>query len=100
MAFSLASAVSPIDSQRPRPCARMLLALLAALMLLTLPGCRGCLREDPLTRLKREEEEKKKRREKPKPDFEAKSSGRRRQLLVKNFHHQSTIDSPYILTRE
>jgi len=36
-------------------------------IVVSVPGCGGCLREDPLAKKKREEEKKKK---KPKPDFE------------------------------
>jgi len=48
----------------------LLWLLLAASIVVALPGCRGCWNEDPLARLRREEEEEKKKREKPKPDFE------------------------------
>lgn len=49
---------------------RLLLALLLGLTAASLPGCRGCLPENPLARLKREDAEKKRQPEKPKPDFE------------------------------
>lgn len=52
---------------------RALLLGLALLVVVTLPGCDGCLKQDAVARKKKEEEEKKKKdkeKEKPKPDFE------------------------------
>ncbi len=41
---------------------------LALLVVVGVPGCRGCLNTDPV--VDREEQQKKKKKEKPKPDFE------------------------------
>lgn len=50
-----------------------LLIVLGLLLVVSVPGCNGCLPQDPLAKKKREEEERKKKdkqKEKPKPDFE------------------------------
>ncbi len=47
-----------------------LVVLLGLGIVVSVPGCGGCLKQDPLAKKKKEEEEKKKKKEKPKPDFE------------------------------
>ncbi len=81
-----------------RGSARLLWVLMAALVAVSLPGCRGCLPEDPLARLKREEEAEKKKREKPKPDFEVArpqmlpfDSGTLQQQFVKHGHWMMAV---------
>ncbi|MBC8876920.1 MAG: EF-hand domain-containing protein [Planctomycetes bacterium] len=47
-----------------------LLVCLGLAIVVTVPGCGGCFRQDPLAKKKKEEEEKKKKKEKPKKNFE------------------------------
>ena len=47
-----------------------LLVCLGLAIVVSVPGCGGCLRQDPLAKKKKEDEEKKKKKIKPKPDFE------------------------------
>ncbi len=52
-------------------CRTLLLVCLGLLVAVTLPGCGGCLNEDPIARKKKEEEQaKQKEKEKPKKDYE------------------------------
>ena len=76
----------------------LLWLLLAASIVVALPGCRGCWNEDPLARLRREEDEEKKKREKPKPDFEVSrpqivpfDSGSQQLQFVKHGHWMGAV---------
>jgi hypothetical protein len=76
----------------------LLWLLLAASIVVALPGCRGCWNEDPLARLRREEDEEKKKREKPKPDFEVSrpqivpfDSGSKQLQFVKHGHWMGAV---------
>ncbi len=80
-------------------CQTALLVCMGLAILVTVPGCGGCLQRDPLARKKKLEEEEKKKKKKPKPDFEV---GRQRvqprdptvnQNLVKAGHWMTATQS-------